>query len=86
MPQQPTRITGSYLNEAWEVGAAHALYREDGRWYHQLLRFPGALFDRNGYIVFRTKAEYETCAQLRRRKDLNVRGGIASIPGYVRMR
>jgi hypothetical protein len=35
------RITGKILNEAWQVGAKHALYREDGKWYHQLRDFPG---------------------------------------------
>ena len=39
--------------EGW--GKAPALYREDGKWYHHLKKFPGALFDFNGYIVFATR-------------------------------
>lgn len=72
------------MNHEWAVGAAHALYREDGRWYEHLERFPGALFDAGGYIVFWTKEDYQNCPQLRHGKKLNVTGGISSIPGYVR--
>src|SRR5262245_5194485 len=49
---------GEELNRQWGVGASHALYREDGRWYHQLKKFPGALFDKSGYIVFETHDAY----------------------------
>jgi len=49
------RIYGRDLNELWQVGALHALYREDGKWYEHLERFPGALFDYNGYVIFKTK-------------------------------
>ena len=74
------------LNREWQVGARHALYREDGGWYHHLERFPGALFDKYGYIIFDSKEAYENCSYLRHTQQLNVPGGIARIPGYVRMR
>jgi hypothetical protein len=80
------KITGKYLNDKWGVNARHALYRENGSWYHLLERFPGALFDANGYIMFETKRDYEGCHYLNIGQELNVPGGIASIPGYVRMR
>lgn len=72
------------LNEALSVHARHALYREDGRWYHNLTKFPGALFDREGFIVFETEREYESCPDLSRGKELNVPRGISRIQGYVR--
>jgi 5-methylcytosine-specific restriction enzyme A len=78
------RITGKILNEAWQVGAKHALYREDGKWYHQLRDFPGALFDRNGYILFATEDEYEKCPHVQIQQDVHIPNGISSIPGYVR--
>lgn len=78
-------MNGKTLNVRWRVGARQALYRESGDWYHQLTRFPGALFDIGGYIVFRTRAEYDGCAELRRAKDIHVPGGISNIPGYVRV-
>ncbi len=43
------------LNKKWKVGAKHALYIHDGHWYHCLTKFPGALFDKNGYILFATE-------------------------------
>ena len=79
------RIRGKDLNRKWSVGAEHALYRQDGCWYNHLKQFPGALFDAHGYIVFETEEAYEQCSQLRHGKQLNVTGGISSIPGYVRM-
>lgn len=77
------RNIGKILNELWNVNAAHALYREDGKWYHHLKRFPGALFDKNGYVIFNSKGEYEACEFLQHGKELHVKTGIKSIPQYV---
>lgn len=77
---------GRKLNTEWGVGAEHALYRKDGRWYHHLEQFPGALFDERGYIVFETKEAYDICPQLQHGQELHVIGGISSIPGYVLVR
>ena len=84
----PRRITGRLLNEEWGVNARHALYREDGRWYHVLERFPGALFDANGYIVFDTERTFRSCSYLSIGDEVNVSGsrGIAAIPGYQRVK
>ncbi|HEX2696220.1 MAG TPA: HNH endonuclease [Anaerolineales bacterium] len=78
-------LTGEFLNNLWQVGAKHALYREDGKWYHQLNEFPGALFDANGYVVFATKKEYLESPYLQIQQDLHVTNGISSIPTYVRI-
>ena len=80
------RVDGKYLNEFWGVHAAHALYHQDGTFYENLLEFPGALFDPNGYIVFNTEREYNSCRYLSIGQKLNVHQGISSIPGYKRMR
>ncbi len=86
MPAQYNRrITGEQLNRDWDVNARHALYREDGRWYHLLEQFPGALFDARGYIMFKTRDEYERCSYLSIGEEINIRSGISVIPGYVRM-
>src|SRR5688572_6253902 len=79
----PAQMSARLLNRKWNVGAKHALYRADGKWYHPLTRFPGALFDSNGYVLFGTRAEYEGCPQLQIRQDVHAPAGIASIPGYV---
>jgi len=78
-------LSGKRLNELWGVGARHALYREDGKWYHQLQTFPGALFDANGFIVLRTENEYKNSPHFQIKKDLHVPNGISSIPGYTRV-
>jgi hypothetical protein len=77
------KTTGKRLNEEWGVGAKHALYREDGAWYHKLNDFPGAFFDANGYIVFENEAEYSNSEYLQVAKQVSVPDGISSIPGYV---
>ncbi len=83
--KQPNgRRTGEKLAREWTVDVSHALYRESGDWYHHIRAFPGAYFDRNGYVVFRSRAEYEACTYLDHGITVHVPGGISSIPGYVR--
>lgn len=86
---EQARRSGKELNEAWGVGADHALYRKDGTWYHILERFPAALFDENGYIMFPTERDLNVCPGIRVRKETNhlhVPSGIASLPGYKPVR
>src|SRR5271156_2595868 len=89
------KITGRRLNRESSLGAAHALYHKDGYWYDQLQRFPGVLFDRNGYVLFSDRETYERCPELRhpeharadgRPGTLSVPNGISSIsaPKYIR--
>ena len=77
-------LNGKQLNDEWEVGARHALFSRDGAWYENLERFPGALFDPNGYVLFRTEQEYRNNLRVHIGRKTNVPGGISSIPGYVR--
>jgi hypothetical protein len=82
-----SKITGRMLVERWGIGARHALYRESGAWYHPLERFPGALCDGGGYILFPTREAFERCPGVFIGKGgnwLSIPGGIASLPGYVR--
>ena len=72
------------LNRELGVGAVQAYYLYKGTWFEPLTKFPGALFDLNGYVRFDTREEYERCPSLRHLQTLNVRGGISSITGYVR--
>ena len=55
---------GQDLNQQWQVGARHALYREDGRWFHQLTKFPGALFEHTGTSCFRQSRLIATAVTL----------------------
>lgn len=83
MGRKPRTATGRELNKKWNVNAQHALYREDGTWYERLKKFPGVLFDSNGYVLFRTKDEYLNCPQLHIKKQTSCPKGISSIQGYV---
>jgi hypothetical protein len=81
-----TLITGEFLNEKYKIGAVQARYRENGVWYHPLDQFPGALFDANGYVLFRSDSDYAGCDRVKKGPDPNhihVRGGISSLPSYV---
>ena len=83
------RPSGKRLNEEWKVGALHALYRKDGTWYNLLERFPGALFDSNGYILFDTRTDFENFRHrqgVSGRKQIYVQDGIASHTNYIRVR
>jgi 5-methylcytosine-specific restriction protein A len=84
----PGQVTGSKLNRKWGVKAQHALYREDGRWYHVLKHFPGALFDAHGYIVFQTEHEFRNSSYLSIGDEVNIShpNGISAIPGYVHVK
>src|SRR4030043_1251947 len=66
------RITGKYLKDLWTVDVAHALYHQDGTFFENLREFPGALFDSNGYIVFKSEREYNSCRYLNIGQKLNV--------------
>jgi hypothetical protein len=81
-----TGLTGQQLNDEWSVGARHALYHADGHWYENLERFPAALFDPHGYVVFKTAEEFNKSPYLKIGKKTNVPGGISRLPGYVRKR
>ena len=77
-------MNGRQLNTILNIGAKHALYREDGKWYHPLTDFPGVLFDKNGYVVFTTKSDYLNHPHLSHTKDLHINLGISSLKEYVR--
>jgi hypothetical protein len=82
-----SKITGRLLIERWGISARHALYREDGTWYHLLERFPGALCDAHGYILFATRQALEASPGVLIGEGgnwLNIPAGIANLPGYVR--
>lgn len=78
--------SGNSLNLKWNVGARHALYHKDGKWFMPLERFPGALFDPNGYVLFKTKDELLNCKHLSIGERINVPFGISNLSGYIKVR
>lgn len=79
-------ILGKKLNVKWSVGAKHALAHKDGNWYEYLERFPGALFDIAGYVIFRSNREYVNCKYLAFGKKVHVPKGISNMPGYIKVK
>ncbi|HXD00733.1 MAG TPA: hypothetical protein VN048_15430, partial [Verrucomicrobiae bacterium] len=75
---------GRQFNIKYKLGAQHALYRRDGKWFHHLQRFPGILCDESGFVRFRTKEEYQKHPSLQHGQDLHVPDGIASMSSYIR--
>lgn len=73
---------GKQLNNLWGVHAIDAYYHKDGTFFENLRHFPGALFDANGYVIFKNEQEYNNCSYLDIGQKLNVHQGISSIPGY----
>jgi hypothetical protein len=81
---------GRTLAREWGVPVAPAgaaYYHRDGKWFMAPQVFPAAYFDDHGYVLFRARADYERSPWLRIGESrVNVPGGIASLPGYRRMR
>jgi hypothetical protein len=86
MARRHPKISGRELNRKWGIGAQHALYRRTGNFYMPLERFPGALCDDRGYVLFATRHQYKNCRFLKIGARVDVPEGIASIPGYVRIK
>jgi hypothetical protein len=78
--------SGDKLNRLWKVSAKQCHYHKDGHWFMPLDTFPAALFDPNGYILFRTEKDYLDCSYLVVNQRVNVPGGISNIPGYKQMK
>ncbi len=85
----PSRLAAE-LVQRWAIPVAPEAgtvrYSATGNWYHPLTRFPGALLDRDGYVVFATETAYRRSAGLKTgpKGDVGVRHGIRNLPGYVR--
>jgi hypothetical protein len=79
-------LDGKHLIDFWGVNVKHGLYSREGTWYQNLKSFPGALFDYNGYVLFKNEQEYENSPYLNIGKETNVHQGISNIPGYKRVR
>ena len=79
-------MTGRRLNNEWNVGAKHALYHKDGNYYNHLKYFPGALFDPEGYVLFKIEKDYASSSFLQHGQQLHVPGGISSMPNYVKVK
>ena len=78
------RLNGRRLARQHELEVAQSYAHVGGTWYTIPTEFPAVFFDEEGYIAFRTKADFDACSELNVGQTVNVHRGIASIPGYVR--
>jgi HNH endonuclease len=77
-------MDGKTIAKNWNLAVTQARYSEWGNWYSRLTKFPAALIDANGYIVFENEAALlDSGARLT--EQINVKGGISILKGYVRM-
>lgn len=81
---------GEKMSREWGVNANHSFFDKHGLWYHAFERFPGALFDTHGYVMFETREAFDASPFINVNYGTNsvhVRApGISAIPGYVRIR
>jgi hypothetical protein len=77
---------GENLKRLWKIPVVQAHYHQDGKFFMPFDKFPAALCDPNGYVLFNTKEEYDNSSFLSIGKRLNVKNGICTIPNYKRMK
>jgi len=83
--------TGRSLARFYQIGVQSSYYHNDGNWYWNLERFPGAYFDAHGCVVFETEKDYRECVYLSIGprntgiRSKNVGMGISDIPGYRKL-
>jgi hypothetical protein len=84
MPHNVRSNSGRALKREWDIPAQHVLYHHQGRWFHLLEHFPGALCDREGYVLFEHERDFVSCPNLRIRAHTKAANGISHIAGYIR--
>lgn len=85
MPATMRTGSGRVLNQKWGIGAVHALYHKDGTWFHVLERFPAALCDPQGYVLFADREQYLNSPYLHVGERTAVPSGVSQMPNYIRM-
>jgi len=78
--------SGKNLKNVWNIPADQVRYHKDGKFFMPVDKFPAALCDPNGYVIFETKKDYEKSSYLNIGDRINVRSGVWKIPGYIKMK
>ena len=80
------KMTGKELKYMWNIAAVQVRYHVGGTFYMPVTKFPAALCDPDGYVVFRDEWAYRHTRGVSVGARINVPGGVSGLPGYVRMR
>lgn len=75
-------MTAIEIQTALGLVANHCLYHHEGDWYQQLRRFPGILFDPDGYVIFEDQQSYLNEPRLKHGVKLHVQDSIKSLGNY----
>jgi hypothetical protein len=78
--------SGENLRRIWKIPTIQVRYHKDGTFFMPVDKLPAAFCDPNGYVLFETKDQYETSSFLDIGRRINVRRGISSMPGYIKMK
>lgn len=81
--------SGEHVRRQHRIPAAQVRYHWEGSFFMPLEKFPGALADRFGYVIFGSEEECLASPYLDHRGSarnprLGVRGGIARVPAYIK--
>ncbi len=82
----PRPIRGSSLARSEGLSVSQALYHCGGTFFGVGTRFPLALFDPKGYVIFSTDDSYRNSPSVTVMKRTNIPKGISKIPGYLLMK
>ena len=72
----PRRNVGKWLAEKWNVDVKQALFHRDGSFWDKLTKFPGALFDPAGYVIFHKEEEFTNSNNLIIKNKTNTKRGL----------
>ncbi len=83
---------GDNLQRKWNIPARETHFHKKGDFFMPITKWPGALADPNGYIVFQTEEQFKACPGVKYRGEgtpnvrIGVHGGISTLRNYVRKR
>ena len=77
---------GRELISRWKLDVQQARFHRDGHYFEHLTKFPAALCDPNGYVIFADETEYRMCPYLKLGQQVNVDlPGISVMPNYLKV-
>lgn len=78
------RVTGEWLNRAFNLEARHSLYHKDGMLYERLVNFPGVLCDPKGFVRYVDEEQFLGDPQLNIGEKVNVPRALSRHARYTR--